>query len=99
NPGATVSISLVKGGAPYSVISSSASIGSNGQGSFSWMIPKDQIPAGDYQVSVTSVANGNLTSTSAAFTVAPPPPPPTAPAGVSASLTQIKSGKGRKATT
>jgi 5-hydroxyisourate hydrolase-like protein (transthyretin family) len=64
NPGTNVKVELLKGGAVNSVLSSSASIGSGGSGSYSWTVPSSQVLGTDYQVRVTSTSNSAYTDTS-----------------------------------
>lgn len=80
SPGAYVRIDLLKGGLLYSTLSSSAPIGSNGSGSFSWTIPSTQAPASDYQVQVTSTVNGSLTDRSDGYFSITAQPAPETPA-------------------
>ena len=80
SPGAYVRIDLLKGGLLHSTLASSAPIGSNGSGSFSWTIPSTQAPGSDYQVQVTSLTNGSLTDRSDgdfSITAQPAPATPT----------------------
>jgi 5-hydroxyisourate hydrolase-like protein (transthyretin family) len=69
NPGATVNIELLNNGAPASSIKTAASIGKSGSGSYSWTIPANQGPGSNYQVQVTSTANGFCTSISNYFSI------------------------------
>ena len=63
NPGTTVMIELV-GGSASSVIKASKSIGANGKGSYSWIIPKEQASGSDYKVRITSTTKPSCTATS-----------------------------------
>jgi C1A family cysteine protease/transcriptional regulator CtsR len=87
NPGAYVKIELFKGGVLNRTISSSASIGTGGSGSYSWAIPSTQASGTDYRVKITSTTNAAYTDTSNAdFTiVGPPPSAPTLKSPASAS--------------
>jgi hypothetical protein len=73
SPSPLVEIDLLKQGRFYTTISSGASVGSAGLGSFSWTIPGG-VPAGnDYSVQVTSTADATVTgTTNANFTVYEP---------------------------
>ncbi|MBF7083258.1 GPI anchored serine-threonine rich family protein [Desulfallas sp. Bu1-1] len=64
DPGAQVKIELLKGDAVDTVISSGAPVGTEGAGSYSWTIPKNQAPGGDYTVRVTSTSDSSCTDTS-----------------------------------
>ena len=85
NPGSYVKVELLKGGAVNSTITPGCSIGTNGTGSFSWIIPTSQANSSDYQIRVTSTTNSSYTDTSdCCLTISPPPPPTitvTAPTG------------------
>jgi hypothetical protein len=83
NPGSFVKIELLKGGVTKITISSSASIGSGGTGSYIWFIPSTQTSGSDYQIRITSTSNSSYSDISDNdFTIVGPPPPP---ASVSAS--------------
>ncbi len=88
NPGSTVELALLQGGALNSTITSSAPIGSNGAGSYSWAIPASLAAGTNYQVQVTSTSTSSCTGTSNSFTVSAPAPAPTS----SISVTYPKSG-------
>ncbi len=64
DPGASVKIDLLKGGVVNQAITSSASIGSNGSGSYGWTVPGSQEAGSDYRIRVTSTSNGAYTDTS-----------------------------------
>jgi len=57
NPGSTVKIDLLKGGAWNRSISTSTSIGSLGSGSLLWTVPVSQEAGTDYTVRITSIAD------------------------------------------
>jgi VCBS repeat-containing protein len=67
NPGTWVKIELFKGGVLNRTITSSASTGSGGNGSFSWLIPLRQITGNDFKIKVTSTTNATVTDTSNNF--------------------------------
>jgi hypothetical protein len=95
NPGAYVKIELLKGGVLNRTISTMASIGSGGTGSFNWTVPSTQTPGNDYTVRVTSTTVATCTDTSDAnFNIAGPALTVTAPNGgetwSAGSLYQIK---------
>lgn len=70
NPGTYVKIELLKGGSVNRTITSYASKGSNGSGSYNWKIPSTQAPGTDYKIRVTSTSNSSVTDTSNAdFTI------------------------------
>ena len=64
DPGASVKIDLLKGGVVNQTITSSASIGSNGSGSYGWTVPASQQAGSDYRIRVTSTSNASCTDTS-----------------------------------
>ena len=64
DPGASVKIDLLKGGVVNQTITSSASIGNNGSGSYGWTVPASQEAGSDYRIRVTSTSNGAYTDTS-----------------------------------
>lgn len=73
DPGSQVKIELLKGGIVDSTISSNTPIGSNGSGSFSWIIPEDQSPGDDYKVRITSTSDSSCSDTSdSSFTISKP---------------------------
>jgi YD repeat-containing protein len=73
NPGATVTIELLKGGVVNSTISASTPIGGDGWGSYSWAIPAGQTTGTDYRIRVTSTSNSAYVDTSDTdFAVVPP---------------------------
>ncbi len=63
NPGSAVELDLLQGGSLNSTIASSASIGSNGTGSYSWTIPTSLAAGSNYQVCITSTTVASCTST------------------------------------
>jgi len=76
NPGNYVKIELFKSGVLDRTIISSHSIGSEGSGSYPWVIASTQPVGNDYQVKVTSTTNSAYTDTSNAnFTITAPPGP------------------------
>lgn len=76
DPGAQVKIDLLKGGSVASTISSGTSVGYNGSGSYTWVIPQSLTPGSDYKVRVTSTSNSSYTDTSDNnFSIAAPPAP------------------------
>ena len=76
NPGTNVKIELYKNGAFNRTISSYATIGSGGNGSYNWMIPSNQAGGSDYTIKIKSATNSSYTDTSdGTFTITGPPPP------------------------
>ena len=74
--GPYVKLELLKNGSFNRTILYYAPTGSNGSGSFVWVIPSNCTPGPDYSVKITSFYHGNVTDNSdAQFTIAPPPPP------------------------
>ncbi len=70
NPGTFLKIELLKGGVLNSTITTFASAGINGNGSFTWFIPFNQATGNNYQIRVTSTSNGTITDMSNAnFTI------------------------------
>jgi hypothetical protein len=63
-PGSYVKIVLVKGGKLSSFINNKTSIGSGGNGSFSWTIPSTQVSGSDFKVKVTSISNTSISDIS-----------------------------------
>lgn len=72
NPGYYVKIELLKGGVLNRTISSSATIGSDGSGSFKWNIPSKQTPNKYYSIRVTSTTTASCSATSGSFTITGP---------------------------
>ena len=64
DPGASVKIDLLKGGVVNQTITSSASIGNNGSGSYGWTVPASQQAGSDYRIKVTSTSDASCTDTS-----------------------------------
>ncbi len=64
NPGTFLKIELLKGGVLNSTITTFASAGINGNGSFTWFIPFNQATGNNYRIRVTSTANGTVTDMS-----------------------------------
>jgi hypothetical protein len=85
SPGSAVKIELFKAGQLNRTISSYASIGSNGSGAYTWVIPSTQPPGSDYTIKIKSTTNSAYTDASDAFFTINGPPPPsitvTAPNG------------------
>ena len=67
NPGSAVKIELIKGSVVDSTINASTSIGTGGQGNYTWTIPINQPAGTDYKVRITSTANPVYNDTSDAF--------------------------------
>jgi hypothetical protein len=69
-PGSSVKIELIKSGVPIKTIAKSASLGTNGSGSYMW-IPSWKLKTGaDYKIRVTSLSDSKINDTSdAAFIV------------------------------
>jgi len=61
NPGNYLKIELLKAGAVVRTITSYASKGSNGIGSYNWTIPSTQTKGSDYKIRITSASNGSVT--------------------------------------
>jgi hypothetical protein len=74
NPGSYVKIELYKESSFYQSIIASRSIGSSSTGSYSWSIP-DTLPAGEYQIKVTSTSKPACNDLSNIFTITPAPQP------------------------
>ena len=75
-PGSFVRIELLKGGVLNRTISTGASVGTGGNGSFNWAIPSNQTAGTDYIIRLTSTTNSAATDVSNAnFTISAPPPP------------------------
>ncbi len=64
NPGSYVKIELLKGSSVVSTITSYAPTGTNGSGSYNWLIPSTQASGSDYRIRVTSTSSSSLTDTS-----------------------------------
>ena len=64
SPGTYVKIDLMKGASVVKTISSKASIGTGGSGSYSWTVPRTQTAGTDYRVKITSTSNNSYTDTS-----------------------------------
>ena len=64
NPGSTVKIELLNNGQPAQTITSSAPVGSNGEGSYSWQMPSSLQFSQHYTIRVTSTSNPTITDTS-----------------------------------
>lgn len=64
NPGPYVKIELWKGGVLDRIITSSTSLGSNGNGSYSWKITGNQTFGPDYRIRITSTSNSNYVDAS-----------------------------------
>jgi hypothetical protein len=74
DPGGYVKIELLKGGSVASTISSKASIGRGGMGSYNnWTVPADLGPGDDYRVRITSTTSSSFSDVSDQdFTIAGP---------------------------
>jgi YD repeat-containing protein len=57
--GPAVKIELLKGASVHSTIVSWTSIGSGGNGSFTWNIPANQSPGYDFKIRITSLTSGS----------------------------------------
>ncbi len=66
NPG-NLKIELLKGGSVVSTIASSVSKGSNGAGSYNWLVPSTQASGSDYKIRITSTSNSSVTDSSDNF--------------------------------
>jgi len=76
NAGMSVKIELLRGGMVNRVITLSAPIGENGNGSFLWWVPSSLATGSDYATRVTSVQNSSITDKSDNyFTITGPPQP------------------------
>ena len=64
NPGSTVKIELLNNGQLAQTIASSAPIGSNGEGFYSWQMPSSLQFSQHYTIRVTSTSNSTITDTS-----------------------------------
>jgi len=60
NPGSYVKIELFKGGVLNRTITSRASKGSRGSGSYRWRIPSTQTQGNDYKIKITSTSNSSF---------------------------------------
>jgi C1A family cysteine protease len=75
NIGSTVKIDLYNGTSLSRTITSGASAGSNGSGSYSWPIPADIAAGSDYRVNITSTSYSSVSDMSDAyFTITAAPP-------------------------
>jgi len=64
NPGSKVKIELLKNGNLSRTITTKASIGSGGSGSYNWKISRSQAVGTDYKIKITSTTTGSATDTS-----------------------------------
>ncbi len=64
NLGSFVKVELLKGGVVNRTITSFASIGGGGNGSYNWTIPSNQVSGSDYRIRVMSRRDGAYTDTS-----------------------------------
>ena len=64
NPGPKVKIELLKNGILNRTITSKASLGSGGSGSYTWKISPSQVAGTDYRIRITSTTNSSATDTS-----------------------------------
>ena len=84
SPGTDVKIVLVKAGVEVDTISTGASTGSGGKGSYAWPIPSDGTTGDDYMVSIQSISQPTIKDMSNKFTITTEQPahytriPPTA---------------------
>jgi hypothetical protein len=62
-PGSKVKIELLKNGALKSTITTKASIGTGGTGTYNWKISRSLTPGTDYRIRVTSTTNSSATDT------------------------------------
>jgi DNA-binding beta-propeller fold protein YncE len=70
SPGPKVKIELLKGTVVNRTINASTSIGSAGSGSYSWIVPYNQVLGTDYKIRITSTTNAVYTDRSDAnFTI------------------------------
>ena len=70
SPGTKVKIELLKAGVVVKTITSNASVGSGGNGSYSWKVPSNQATGADHQIRVTSTtASGYSDTSNANFTI------------------------------
>jgi photosystem II stability/assembly factor-like uncharacterized protein len=81
NPGSSVSIALLQAGSKVSTITSTTSAGSNGKGSYAWIIPATQGSGANYQVQVSSTTMSSCTATTGYFTIVGPSISVTSPSG------------------
>jgi hypothetical protein len=76
NPGTYVKILLLKNGTRARIISSQASIGNGGNGSYSWSIPANQAIGSKYKIRIISTRNTSYADTSNGnFSIVAPPRP------------------------
>ena len=68
-PGNSVRIDLLRNGSLYQTIAPATSIGSNGNGYYSWHISAFQTSGSNFQVRITSNSNQKITSTSGYFSI------------------------------
>lgn len=64
NPGSKVKIELLKSGLLNRTITTKASLGSGGSGTYNWKISPSQPVGTDYRIRITSITNGSATDTS-----------------------------------
>ncbi|MEW6418138.1 MAG: Ser-Thr-rich GPI-anchored membrane family protein [Nitrospirota bacterium] len=71
NPGSFLKIYLLQGGNIVRTITETAFLGSNGSGSYMWLIPSN-LATGNYRIRITSATNAAVTDTSDAdFSIVP----------------------------
>lgn len=63
NPGSKVKIELLKSGLLNRTITTKASLGSGGSGTYNWKISPSQPVGTDYRIRITSITNGSATDT------------------------------------
>jgi hypothetical protein len=64
NPGSKLKIDLLKGGNLNRTITTKASLGSGGNGYYTWKISPSQVVGNDYTIRITSTTNSSATDTS-----------------------------------
>jgi len=67
NPGSYLRIEVLKAGSVLKTLSSYVSKGTNGKGSYNWIIPSNQASGSDYKIRITSTSTSSLTDTSDDF--------------------------------
>lgn len=94
NPGPFVRIELLKGGKVNRLVVASASVGSDGGGSYTWEVPATQKQGNDYAIRVTSTQDGSIKDASDAyFTINGPQPGITVTSPNGAETWQVKSAR------
>jgi len=64
SPGLTVKILLLKGGVAVGTINASTSLGSNGKGSYPWLMGTGGMTGNDFKVKVESLSQPTVNDTS-----------------------------------